>query len=129
MSTSHGLGSPRLALLVRWSIVIALWALLLSMATGQSGVSNYRELLRNRDELEGVNAELQIENQLLRERIERLKTSREAQLRYLKDQFGYVERGEFVYHFAGKRRPGIPAKPQGEKPQSANNEAAARKRI
>lgn len=110
----HTLGSPRLALFVRWSIVIALWALLLSMATGQSGVSNYRELLRNRAELESVVGSLSVENQLLEERLERLKVSREAQLRYLKEQFGFVEKGEIVFHFSGKRRPGVRAKPLPE---------------
>jgi cell division protein FtsB len=124
------LGSARLALLVRWSIVIALWALLISMATGQSGVSNYRELLRNEEELLSVTNGLRLENQLLGERIERLKSSREAQLRYLKEDFGYIEEGEVVYHFSGKHRPSIPAKPApSPKPQSANNEARTQKRI
>jgi len=131
-TAADGLGSPRLALLVRWSIVVALWALLISMATGQSGVSNYRELLRGRDELQSVNAALMIENQLLSERISRLRTSRDAQLRYLKGDFGYVEKGELVYHFAGKHRPALVAKPlpaASPRPQSATNEAASRKRI
>jgi cell division protein FtsB len=124
------LGSPRLALLVRWSIVIALWALLMSMATGQSGVSNYRELLHGREELEAVNDALAIENQLLEERVARLGTSREAQMRYLKDQFGYVEKGEVVFHFSNKSRPGIQAKPQpARKAQSAKNEAQTHKPI
>ncbi|MCA2960447.1 MAG: septum formation initiator family protein [Silvanigrellales bacterium] len=124
------LGSPRLALFVRWSIVIALWALLISMATGQSGVSNYRELLRNRAELESVVDGLGVENQLLEERLEKLKTSREAQMRYLKEQFGYVEKGEIVFHFSGKRRPGVQAKPMPEgKSDSAKNEAKAPNRI
>ena len=138
------LGSLRLALMVRWSIVIALWALLISMATGQSGVSNYRELLRGRTELETVNDALIIDNQLLEERLVRMRTSREAQLRYLKEQFGYVEQGEIVFHFAGKQRPGIQAKPQPasktqavqdapkatqNEAQSAKNDTQARTRI
>jgi cell division protein FtsB len=118
------LGTPRLALLVRWSIVIALWALLTSMATGQAGVSNYRELLENRAELEAVNDALMIENQLLEERIARLRDSKDAQLRYLKSQFGYVEKGEIVFHFAGRRRPEVQAKPVAPaKEQSASRGA------
>jgi cell division protein FtsB len=122
----NSLGSPRLALLVRWSIVIALWALLISMATGQSGVSNYRELLLGRTELESVNGALMIENQLLEERLARLRSSREAQLRYLKEDFGYVENGEIVFHFSGKSVPGIQAKrPPASKAQTVKDNGKA----
>ena len=86
-------------MLVRWSIVLALWVLLISMATGQSGISNYLELVKNRDELAQVNMQIALENQMYEEQIASLKLSRESQVRYLKDNFGYIEKGEFVYHF------------------------------
>lgn len=85
---------------VRWAIVGALGILLISMATGQSGITNYMELLSNRDELWRVTQELSARNQLVQQRIADLKTSREAQVRYVKEEFGYVEPGEVIYHFS-----------------------------
>lgn len=94
--------STSFTLIIRWAIVLALSVLLISMATGQYGISNYRELVKNKEELIKLNTKIAIENQLLQENIEKLKTSRDAQVHYLKANFGYVERGEFVYRFDGK---------------------------
>ena len=99
MTYQNNLQSTRFTLLVRWVIVLALWVLLISMATGQFGISNYLELRRNREELSDLTMQLSIRNQMLEDSIWRLKTSRDAQLRYLKEGFGLVEQGEFVYHF------------------------------
>ena len=93
------LTSRGFTMLVRWAIVLALWVLLISMATGQSGISNYLELVKNRDELAQVNMQVALQNQILEEQISGLRQSRESQVRYLKDNFGYIEKGEFVYHF------------------------------
>lgn len=92
-------GSRRYVLLVRWSIVAALWILLVSMATGKAGVSNYLELARNRDTLQDVTRELAVKNQFLEAEIKKLETSKDAQVRYLKESFGYISPGEVVFHF------------------------------
>jgi cell division protein FtsB len=126
----NSLGSQKISLLVRWSVVVALWSLLLSMATGQSGVSNYRELLKNRDALRDINAQLAVENQFLEERIQRLKTSKDEQIRYVKEHFGYIEAGEMVFHFPNPKRMKIPAKPlQDETSQASSASHASGKRI
>lgn len=114
-------------LIVRWTIVLALWVLLISMATGQFGISNYMELVRNRDALERINLQLSVDNQILEETIARMRTSRDAQLRYLKDNFGYVEKGEFVYHFGRGPIPEFKAK--RPKVREAAAEQARKKRI
>ncbi len=69
------LTSKRFQTTVRWTLVVALWALLMSMASGQSGISNYVELVNKRNVLLDVNMRLKIENQLLEEKILLLKTN------------------------------------------------------
>ena len=93
------LTSRRFQTTVRWTLVVALWALLMSMASGQSGISNYVELVQKRNVLLDVNMRLKIENQLLEEKIHLLKTSSTDQVRYLKEEFGYVQPGEYIYRF------------------------------
>jgi len=88
---------------MRWALVAVLGVLLISMATGQSGIANFLELKKNRNELSQVVNELSIENQKLELQLSKLKNSREAQLRFLKREYGYVEQGEYVYHFAKNR--------------------------
>ena len=80
-------------------MVFALGVLLVSMASGQSGIANYIELKKNRDDLHNVVREIAIENQNLESEIQKLRTSREAQVHHIKQQYGYVEKGEYVYHF------------------------------
>ena len=91
--------SNTLTLIVRWAIVLALTVLLISMATGQSGISNYMKLLEMKEELSDINSSLLFQNQSLEEKTALLKTSPEAQVRFLKENFGYVEKGEFLYRF------------------------------
>ena len=93
------LSPHHLSLLIRWSIVITLWTLLISMASGQSGISNYRELLRNTETLELSNAALEYEVSELERQIHLLNTSSAARKRFLKEEIGLVEAGESVYHF------------------------------
>lgn len=126
MKNALSLSSNAFTLLVRWAIVLALWVLLISMATGQAGISNYLELVKNRDELQDVNMQIALENQLLEEKIQRLRTSPDAQLRYLKEQFGYVERGEYVYHF--NRTPVQEIKAKKKKPASGSATAETQKK-
>jgi cell division protein FtsB len=92
--------SSRLTLTMRWAMVAVLGVLLISMATGQSGITNYVELKRNHESLQQIVQELSIENQMLEAKLNGLKTSRDLQLRYMKDEFGYIEPGEFVFHFS-----------------------------
>jgi cell division protein FtsB len=97
------LTSRRFQSTVRWTLVVALWALLMSMASGQSGIANYVELVNKRNVLVDVNMRLKIENQLLEEKIRLLKNSPTEQLRYLKEEFGYVQPGEYIYRFETKK--------------------------
>lgn len=91
--------SGKLTLTMRWALVAVLAVLLISMATGQSGIANFLQLKENLNELSQVVNELSIENQKLELQLSKLKNSRESQIRFLKQEFGYVEKGEFVYHF------------------------------
>lgn len=99
------LTSRSFQLTVRWTLVVALWALLMSMASGQAGISNYIELLNKKNILVDVNMRLKVENQLLEEKIGLLKKNPAEQIRFLKDEFGYVQPGEFVYRFESKQKP------------------------
>ncbi|MEN9827236.1 MAG: hypothetical protein RI953_2981 [Pseudomonadota bacterium] len=93
------LTSRRFQLTVRWTLVVALWALLMSMASGQAGISNYLELVNKKNILVDVNMRLKVENQLLEEKIKLLKSNPAEQIRFLKEEFGYVQPGEYVYRF------------------------------
>ncbi|MEY2986683.1 MAG: hypothetical protein RJB13_204 [Pseudomonadota bacterium] len=100
------LTSQRFQTTVRWTLVVALWALLMSMGSGQSGIANYVELVKKRNVLVDVNTRLKIENQHLEQKIHLLQTSTAEQLRFLKGEFGYVQPGEFIYRFEDeKHRP------------------------
>lgn len=98
------LTSRKFQLTVRWTLVVALWALLMSMASGQAGISNYVELVNKRNVLVDVNMRLKVENQLLEEKIKLLKTNNAEQIRFLKDEFGYVQPGELVYRFENSKK-------------------------
>jgi cell division protein FtsB len=110
MTRRPQIASSGLTLVIRWAIVAALTVLLISMATGQSGISNYVALLDNKVELENVNMQLSLENQFIENQIHKLKTNQEAQVRFLKEEYGYIEKGEYVYHFARGNVPEIKAK-------------------
>ena len=114
------LTSRRFQTTVRWTLVVALWALLMSMASGQSGISNYVELVQKRNVLLDVNMRLKIENQLLEEKIHLLKTSSTDQVRYLKEEFGYVQPGEYIYRFEKEKKPSE-RKKDGNKSQTTDS--------
>jgi cell division protein FtsB len=99
MSSQELFHPNHISLLVRWSIVLALWTLLISMASGQSGVSNYRDLQRNNEILELSNANLEYQVANLQLEIETLGSSAIARKRFLKNEIGLVEANEYVYHF------------------------------
>ena len=103
------LTSQRFQTTVRWTLVVALWALLMSMGSGQSGIANYVELVNKRNVLADVNIRLKIENQNLEQKIHSLQTSTAEQLRFLKEEFGYVQPGEFIYRFENEKSRPKPA--------------------
>jgi cell division protein FtsB len=103
------LTSLRFQTTVRWTLVVALWALLMSMGSGQSGIANYVELVNKRNVLADVNIRLKIENQNLEQKIHSLQTSTAEQLRFLKEEFGYVQPGEFIYRFENEKSRPKPA--------------------
>ena len=76
----------------------------MSMASGQAGISNYVELVNKRNILVDVNMKLKIENQLLEEKVKLLKSNTTEQIRFLKDEFGYVQANEYVYRFDSKKK-------------------------
>lgn len=100
MNSYFDVTSQNFTLVIRWAIVLALSVLLVSMATGQYGISNYRELLNSKEQLARVNMNLSIENQLLEDKIAKLKNSHDAQVHYLKENFGYIAQGEVIFRFA-----------------------------
>lgn len=102
---------------VRWTIVLALWTMLISMAIGRFGISNYIQLTDNADNLRQRNMLLGIENQMLEAQIERLRVSERAQLMYLAKEFGATERGVRVVHL--KPVPKHPAQPEKTAPENA----------
>ena len=66
--------------IVRWTIVLALWTLLISMASGRFGVSNFVQLREASQHLADANMRLSIENQMLEDRIRSLQRSASAQM-------------------------------------------------
>lgn len=104
MQSQFEITSESFTLMTRWAIVLALSVLLISMATGQYGISNFRELIKNQDELAEINMKLSIENQMLQEKITQLKTSRTAQIHHLKETYGVIEPNEIVFRFDGNLR-------------------------
>lgn len=94
--------SKRFQTLARWVVVIVLWLIIGSIAIGKAGISNFMELLNEKDVLNQTIMELQIQNQTIEEKIARLKTSPEKQARYLKENFGYIEQDEYIFQFNNK---------------------------
>lgn len=94
--------SKRFQTLARWVVVIVLWLIIGSIAIGKAGISNFMELIRERNILSQTIMELEIQNQSLEEKIARLKSSPERQSRYLKESFGYVEQDEYIFQFNTK---------------------------
>ncbi len=94
--------SKRFQTLARWVVVIVLWLIIGSIAIGKAGISNFMELLNEKDVLNQTIMELQIQNQNLEERIASLKSSPEKQARYLKENFGYIEQDEYIFQFNNK---------------------------
>ena len=94
--------SKRFQTLARWVVVIVLWLIIGSIAIGKAGISNFMELINERDVLFQTIMELEIQNQTLEEKIARLKSSPERQSRYLKESFGYVEQDEYIFQFNTK---------------------------
>ncbi|APJ03494.1 FtsB family cell division protein [Silvanigrella aquatica] len=108
--------SKRFQTLARWVVVIVLWLIIGSIAIGKAGISNFMELIHERDVLNQAIMELEIQNQGLEEKIAKLKTSPERQLRYLKESFGYVEQDEYVFQFNTKSSFSF-----GSHPKNSNN--------
>jgi cell division protein FtsB len=94
--------SKRFQTLARWVVVIVLWLIIGSIAIGKAGISNFMELINERDVLFQTIMELEIQNQTLEEKIAQLKSSPERQSRYLKENFGYVEQDEYIFQFNTK---------------------------
>ena len=94
--------SQRFQTLSRWTVIIVLWVIIASIAMGKAGIANFMELIRERDILLQTINELQIQNQTIEENMLRLKSSRLAQERYIKQNFGYTERNEYIFQFSKK---------------------------
>lgn len=111
---------------VRWTIVLALWTMLISMAIGRFGISNYIQLTDNAENLRQRNMLLGIENQMLEAQIERLRVSERARLMYLAQEFGVTERGVHVVHLNPvPKHPAQPAKTAPEKADKVATRAPA----
>jgi cell division protein FtsB len=91
--------SKRFQSFARWVVVLVRWLMIGSIAIGKAGIANFMELVHERNVLVDTNMVLEIENQRLEDRILKLQTSPWVQEHYLKQNFGYVEQGEYIYHF------------------------------
>jgi cell division protein FtsB len=91
--------SSRFVTIVRWVVVISLWLIIISIAVGKSGISNYLELLQTKHILEESNIQWIIKNQILEDKVTKLKNSTWEQKRYVKEHYGYTETNEYVYLF------------------------------
>jgi len=87
-----------LAFFARWAVVLSLWVLMISMAMGRFGIANFKELQKNRRELEVVVQDLELANHQRQEQLEALKNSEDAALRFVKQEFHVVAAGEKIYH-------------------------------
>ncbi len=94
--------SKRFQTIARWVVVCVLWLIISSIAIGKAGIANFMQLSHERDVLLENNMQLEIENQMLTEKIFLLRTSPDYQARYLKQNFGYVEQDEYIYQFKKK---------------------------
>jgi cell division protein FtsB len=91
--------SRRFQTIARWVVVCVLWLIISSIAIGKAGIANFMQLIHERDVLVQNNMQLEIENQMLEEKIALLHNSSDYQARYLKQNFGYVEQNEYIYQF------------------------------
>lgn len=91
--------SKRFQTFSRWVVVCVLWLIISSIAIGKAGIANFIQLIHERDVLIENNLRLQIENQKLEEENDLLQNSPEYQAHYLKQNFGYLERDEYVYQY------------------------------
>lgn len=91
--------SKRFQTIARWVVVCVLWLIISSIAIGKAGIANFMQLMSERDVLEQNNMQLKVENQMLEETISLLRTSPEYQAHYLKQNFGYLEKDEYIYQF------------------------------
>lgn len=84
---------------VRWTIVLALWTLLISMATGRFGVSNYMQLREAAALLTESNMRLSIANQLIEAEIHELRHSQSARRLFVTAQSGRLSHpGSRIVH-------------------------------
>lgn len=91
--------SKRFQAIARWVVICVLWLIISSIAVGRAGITNFMQLMHERDVLAQNNTQLEIENQMLEEHIGLLRNSPAYQARYLKQHFGYAEQNEYVYQF------------------------------
>jgi len=91
--------STRFQTLARWVVVVVLWLIIGSIAIGKAGIANFIELIKEKNILLETNMELEIRNQQLEEKTAQLKSSKTEQVRYLKQNFGYAEQGEYIFQF------------------------------
>lgn len=91
--------SKRFQNFARWVVVTVLWLIIGSIAIGRAGIANFIELMRERDVLLETNLRFKIQNQDLQQTIDKLTHSVKEQERYLKQNFGYAEQGEYVFLF------------------------------
>jgi hypothetical protein len=84
------------SLSVRWAVTFLLGLLMLAMAKGPYGLSNYRQLLQVKENLKYSIDVLKIQNQEVRYQIQELKTSSRIRHKFLREM-GFVEPYESVF--------------------------------
>jgi hypothetical protein len=111
---------------VRWAIVMALWTLLISMASGRFGIANFMQLKDAAETLGESNMRLAVENQMLEARIAKLQSSASARRLFVMEDSGRLfDARDHVVHLAPI--PTHPLKPQESKDKDARQERLAQR--
>ena len=79
---------------------MSLWVIIGSVAIGKAGISNFIDLVHERDVLKASNTQTQIYNQHLESRIAELKSSEWAAEQYLTQNYGYIKNGAYLFQFS-----------------------------
>lgn len=115
--------SKQFQTIARWVVIIVLWLIIGSIAIGKAGISNFMELIKERNVLSQTIMELEIQNQNLEQKITQLVNSPERQSRYLKENFGYVEQDEYIFQFKKKSSFSFNSNNQNSESSSITSEA------
>lgn len=94
---------PKAMILARWTIVLSLATLMISMTIGNNGISNYMELKSRKDELKNEIFKIQARNLKIQGKIYDLKKDPLKQEYFLRKDTGMMKKDEKIFRFEGKK--------------------------